>query len=83
MFGGDNGTKINDRLARYLVECLNADLNPADPNPDEGWFLDSPEDGNKQARAILVVTLILRSGSGSSTQKALKRIRRWAESLWL
>ncbi len=54
IFGEDDGTRINDRLARYLVECLNAGLNPEDPNPDEGWFLDSPEDGTEQDRAILV-----------------------------
>ena len=54
IFGEDDGTRINDRLARYLVESLNAGLNPEDPNPDEGWFLDSPEDGNEQGRAILV-----------------------------
>ncbi|WP_262300044.1 hypothetical protein [Microvirga sesbaniae] len=41
IFGEDDGTRINDRLARYLVESLNVGLNPEDPNPDEGWFLDS------------------------------------------
>ena len=54
IFGEDDGTRINDRLARYLVECLNAGLNPEDPNPDEGWFLDSPGDGGEQDPAILI-----------------------------
>ena len=40
IFGDDDGARINDRLARYLVESLNADLRPEDPNPDEGWFLE-------------------------------------------
>ena len=39
IFGEDDGTRINDRLAKYLAESLNADLDPEDPNPDEGWFL--------------------------------------------
>jgi hypothetical protein len=42
IFGEDDGTRINDRLARYLIASLNAGLYPEDPNPDEGWFLDSP-----------------------------------------
>jgi hypothetical protein len=54
IFGEDDGTQINDRLARYLVESLNADLNPEDPNPDEGWFLESRDDGDVQDAAILV-----------------------------
>ncbi|WP_201841466.1 hypothetical protein [Microvirga zambiensis] len=54
LFGEDDGTRINDRLARYLVESLNAALNPEDPNPDEGWFLDSLGDGDAQDAAILV-----------------------------
>ncbi|WP_170285198.1 hypothetical protein, partial [Microvirga aerophila] len=54
IFGEDDGTRINDRLARYLVESLNADLNPEDPNLDEGWFLESLGDGNEQDPAILV-----------------------------
>ena len=53
-FGEDDGTRINDRLARYLIASLNAGLNPEDPNPDEGWFLDSPGDGGKQDPAILI-----------------------------
>ena len=53
IFGEDNGTRVNDRLARYLVGSLNADLNPEDPNPDEGWFLESREDDEQDA-AILV-----------------------------
>jgi hypothetical protein len=54
IFGEDDGTRINDRLARYLVESLNAGLNPEDPNPDEGWFLDSPGDSDEQDSAILI-----------------------------
>src|SRR5688500_3924257 len=54
IFGEDDGTQINDCLARYLVESLNAGLNPEEPNPDEGWFLESLEDANEQDPAILV-----------------------------
>jgi len=54
IFGEDDGTRINDHLARYIVESLNAGLNPEDPNPDEGWFVDSVGDGDEQDRAILV-----------------------------
>ena len=54
IFGEDDGTRINDRLARYLVESLNAGLHPEDPNPDEGWFLDSPGDGGEQDPALLI-----------------------------
>ena len=54
IFGDDDGTRINDRLARYLVASLNAGLDPEDPNPDEGWFLDSQGDGDEQDPAILI-----------------------------
>jgi hypothetical protein len=54
IFGEDDGTRINDHLARYLVESLNADLHPEDPSPDEGWFMDSPGDGDEQDPAILI-----------------------------
>jgi hypothetical protein len=54
IFGDDDGTRINDRLARYIVESLNVDLDIEDPNPDEGWFLESLGDGNEQDPAILV-----------------------------
>jgi hypothetical protein len=54
LFGEDDGTRINDRLARYLVESLNAGVDVEDPNPDEGWFLDSQGDGNGQDPAILI-----------------------------
>ncbi|MPR06269.1 hypothetical protein [Microvirga tunisiensis] len=54
IFGEDDGTKINDRLARFLVESLNAGVNVEDPNPDEGWFLDSLEEGNEQDPGILI-----------------------------
>jgi hypothetical protein len=54
LFGEDDGTRINDRLARYLVESLNAGLDVEDPNPEEGWFLDSPEEDAEQDAAILI-----------------------------
>jgi hypothetical protein len=54
LFGEDDGTRINDRLARYLVESLNAGPDVEDPSPDEGWFLDSPGDGDEQDPAILI-----------------------------
>jgi hypothetical protein len=54
IFGEDDTTQINDHLARYLVESLNADLHPEDPSPDEGWFMDSPGDGDEQDPAILI-----------------------------
>ena len=54
IFGEDDGTRINDHLAKYLVESLNARLDVEDPNPDEGWFLDSPGDDDEQDPAILI-----------------------------
>jgi hypothetical protein len=54
IFSEDDGTRINDRLARYIVESLNAGLNVEDPNPDEGWFLDSLEESNEQDPATLI-----------------------------
>jgi hypothetical protein len=54
IFGEDDGTRINDHLAKYLVESLHADLEVEDPNPDKGWFLDSLGDGGKQDPAILI-----------------------------
>jgi hypothetical protein len=54
IFGEDDDTRINDRLARYLVESLNAGLDVEDPKPDEGWFLDTPGDGDEQDPALLV-----------------------------
>ena len=54
IFGEDDGTRINDRLARYLVESLNASVDVEDPNPNEGWFLDSLEESNEQDPAILI-----------------------------
>jgi hypothetical protein len=54
LFGDDDGTRINDRLARYIVESLNAGLNPDDPDPDEGWFLDGLGDGDEQDPALLI-----------------------------
>jgi hypothetical protein len=54
LFGEDDGTRINDRLARYIVESLNAGLDVEDPNPDEGWFLDSPGEDAEQDPAILI-----------------------------
>ncbi len=54
IFGEDDGTRINDRLARYIVESLNSGLHPEDPNPDEGWFLESRGDGDEPDPAILI-----------------------------
>ncbi len=54
IFGEDDGTRINDRLARYLVESLNAGFDVEDPNPDEGWFLESQGDGDEPDPAILI-----------------------------
>ena len=54
IFGEDDGTRINDRLARFIVESLNAGLNPEDPDPDEGWFLDGLGDGDEQDPALLI-----------------------------
>ena len=54
IFGEDDGTRLNDRLARYLVESLNAGLDVEDPNLDEGWFLDSPGEDAEQNPAILI-----------------------------
>ena len=54
IFGEDYGTRTNDRLARYLVESLNAGLNPEDPSPDEGWFLEGSKDGDEQDPALLI-----------------------------
>jgi hypothetical protein len=54
IFGEDDGTGINDRLARYIVESLNAGLDVENPNPDEGWFLESQGDEDEQDPAILV-----------------------------
>jgi len=54
IFGEDDGTRINDRLAKYIVESLNAGLNLEDPNPDEGWFLESLGEGDMQDPAILI-----------------------------
>jgi hypothetical protein len=54
LFGEDDGSRINDRLARYLVESLNAGVDVEDPSPDEGWFLDSQGDGDEQDPAILI-----------------------------
>ncbi|PVE21935.1 hypothetical protein DC522_24025 [Microvirga sp. KLBC 81] len=55
IFGEDDGTRINDRLARYIVESLNAGFDVEDPNPDEGWFLESLREDNAQDPAILIL----------------------------
>jgi hypothetical protein len=83
IFGEDDGTRINDRLARYLVESLNAGLDVEDPKPDEGWFLTARETATSRIRPFWFATLSSRSGSRSSIRTTLKRIRRWAERLSL
>ena len=54
IFSEDDGTRINDRLARYIVESLNAGLDVEDPNPDEDWFLDSAGEGDAKDPAVLI-----------------------------
>ena len=54
IFGEDDGTRINDRLARYIVESLNSGLNPADPHVDDGWFVKGLEEGDEQDPAVLI-----------------------------
>jgi hypothetical protein len=54
IFGEDDGTQINDHLAGYLVESLNAGLTVENPNLEEGWFMDSRGDGDEQDPAILI-----------------------------
>jgi hypothetical protein len=83
IFGEDDGTRINDRLARYLVESLNAGVDVKDPSQMRAGSWRARETATNRMRPSSFVTLILRSGSRSSIQAALKRIRRWAERLWL
>jgi hypothetical protein len=54
IFGEDDGTRINDHLARYIVESLNSGLNPADPHVDDGWFVKGLEEGDEKDPAILI-----------------------------
>jgi hypothetical protein len=54
VFGDDDHTRINDRLARYIVESLNSGFDPADPNPDEGWFMNGPDEGDEVDPAVLI-----------------------------
>jgi hypothetical protein len=54
IFGEDDGTRINDRLAKYLVGSLNADLNPENPSPNEGWLLEYSGESDAQDTAILI-----------------------------
>ena len=54
IFGEGDGARINDRLARYLVESLNAGLHPEDPNPNEGWLLESRAGSDEQDPVILL-----------------------------
>lgn len=81
LFGDDDGTRINDRLARFILESLNAGLNPTDPNPDEGWFLDSPGDGDEHDPALLICDPdfemrleILKTGNREQDQALGRRI---------
>src|SRR6478609_979459 len=53
VFGEDDGTRVNDRLAAYLTESLNAGLSPDDPNPDEGWFMEYSQ-GKQQEPSIQI-----------------------------
>ncbi|MPR08171.1 hypothetical protein [Microvirga tunisiensis] len=45
--------RINDRLARYILDNMNAGLSPTDPNPDEGWFVDGPGEGNPDPAVLI------------------------------
>ena len=54
IFGEYDGTRINDRLARYIGENPNAGLTIEDPNPDEGWFLECRR-SDDQGPAILIL----------------------------
>jgi len=54
IFGEDDSTRINDRLARYIVESLSAGFDPEDPNPDDGWFMNGLEVGDEIDPAILI-----------------------------
>ena len=54
IFGEDDSTRINDRLARYIVESLNSGLNPADPHVDDGWFVKGLEEGDEQDPGVLI-----------------------------
>ena len=53
IFGDDDGTRINDHLARYIVASLNEDFRPEDPKLDEGWFLEF-RGSDEQDPAILI-----------------------------
>jgi hypothetical protein len=57
IFGEDDGTRLNDRLARYIVESLNAGLNPTNPLVDDGWFVTGLEEGDEPDPAILICDL--------------------------
>ncbi len=54
VFGEDDGTKVNDRLARYIVKSLNSGLNPTDPHVDDGWFVKGLEEGDEQDPAVSI-----------------------------
>jgi hypothetical protein len=81
LFGDDDGTRINDRLARYLVASLNAGLDVEDPNTDDGWFLDSPGDGDEQDPALLICGPDFEVRLEILETRNPKRIRCWAEDL--
>jgi hypothetical protein len=53
-FGEDDGTRLNDRLARSIVDSLNSGSNPEDPNPDEGWFMNGLDEGDEIDPAVLI-----------------------------
>ena len=76
IFGEDDGTRINDRLARYIVESLNAGLDVEDPNPDEDWFLDSAGEGDAKDPAVLICDPDLEVRLEILDTAALKKISR-------
>jgi hypothetical protein len=79
IFGKDDGTRINDRLAKYLVESLNAGVDVEDRIRMRAGSWTARETATRRIRPFSSATLISKSGSRSSTRAALKRIRRWAE----
>ena len=90
LFGEDGGTRINDRLARYIVESLRAGLSPEDPNPDEGWFLDGLGGGDEQDSALFICDPdfemrleILETGNGEQDQALGRRVTALINSYFL
>jgi hypothetical protein len=82
IFGEDDGTRLNDRLARYIVESLNAGLNPTNPLVDDGWFVTGLEEGDEPDPAILICDLDFETRLEILETENREGIRRWAGRLW-